>query len=105
MIDAHTGAIVARTAGKAVGAQTISIPADGLDPGSYQYTLHALKCGKPGTAESRYSRPFAVTLPAGADAGPTAPYTEQLGPTTKLPELPQARGPLPTLLPTVPAAS
>ena len=107
ILDAQTGEIVAGAEGKAVGRQTIAVPADGLDPGSYQYVLRALKCGKPGTAEARYSRPFPVTAPppdpsaepADPDA-PPPPVTPTLpGP----PRLPQALSPLPTLLPTVPA--
>jgi hypothetical protein len=96
VIDAQTGALVTGMAGKAVGAQTIALPADSLDPGRYQYVLRALKCGKPGTAEARYSRAF--TVPFGAQTEPPLP------PLPTLPLLPDAPSPLPTLLPTVPAA-
>lgn len=104
ILDAETGEVVAGTAGKAVGSQTITIPADGLDAGSYQYALRVLKCGKPGTVEARYSRPFAVTSPPpSASAGPADP--EPPPPSVPgLPHLPQAALPLPTLIPTVPAA-
>jgi hypothetical protein len=104
IVDAQTGEIVADAAGKAVGRQTVTVPADGLDAGSYQYALRVLKCGKPGTEEARYSRPFAVTTaPPDASAGPPpdAPPPDLPGP----PLLPAARSPLPTLLPTVPPAA
>jgi hypothetical protein len=97
VVDAQTGAVVAGVAGKAVGEQTLSLPADSLEPGNFQYVLRTLKSGKPGTAEARFSRAFLV--PPGAMSGPPT----VLLPT--LPLLPQARFPLPTLLPTVPAVS
>lgn len=102
ILDAQTGETVAGAAGKAVGLQTITIPTDGLDAGSYQYALRVLKCGKPGTEEARYSRPFAVT--PGIDTGPPADTPPTLSPIAP-PRLPQALSPLPTLVPTVPAAS
>jgi hypothetical protein len=95
VIDARTGAIVTDVTGKAVGTQTIALLADSLDPGSYQYVLRTLKCGKPGTAEARFSQAF--TIPIGAQTAPPLP------PPT-LPLLPAATLPLPTLLPIVPAA-
>jgi hypothetical protein len=95
VIDARTGAIVTDVTGKAVGTQTIAVPADSLDPGRYQYVLRALKCGKPGTAEARFSQAF--TVPIGAQTVPPIP------PPPTLPLLPEATLPLPTLLPTVPA--
>ena len=96
VVDAETGALVTGIAGKAVGEQTVAFPADSLEAGSYQYVLRALKCGKPGTGEARYSRAFAV--PLGTQTGtPTFPLP-------MLPLLPQAPFALPTLLPTVPAA-
>jgi hypothetical protein len=96
VIDARTGAVVASDAGKAVGAQTIAVPADTLDAGNYQYVLRALKCGKPGTAEARYSQSFA--FPLGVQGGASPPVFPLL------PVLPQASSPLPTLMPTVPPA-
>jgi hypothetical protein len=107
ILDAQTGEVVADSASKAVvGAQTISIPADGLDSGSYQYALRVLKCGKPGTAEARYSRPFQVTsVPPAASTGPADPDAPPPSPPLPgLPHLPPALSPLPTLQPTVPAA-
>jgi hypothetical protein len=89
VLDATTGDLVAQASGKAVGREALTIPADDLAPGSYQYALRVLKCGKPGTSESRYSQAFAVGGdPSVQPAGPEAP-----------PLL------LPTLLPTVPAAA
>jgi hypothetical protein len=87
VLDGTTGAIVTGASGKVSGEQHLTIPADGLDPGSYQYTLRVLKCGKPGTAEEWYSRPFSVPLGL------------------ELPPLPTVTPPLPTLLPTVPAGT
>jgi hypothetical protein len=86
---------VAGATGKAIGDQTVTIATDELGPGSYQYALRVLKCGKPGTAEERFSRAFSVPL------GGAAPPTGSDAP--NLPELPLAPWPLPTLLPTVPA--
>jgi transposase InsO family protein len=125
VIDAQTGEVVAAATGKAVAGLTVAIPADGAAPGSYQYVLHALKCGKPGTAEARYSRSF--TLAAAEPGGEPIPPdpTAQPDPTTppdpaasppppppppllllpERPRLPPARSPLPTLLPTVPATT
>jgi hypothetical protein len=85
VLEGQTGLVVTGATGKAVGDQRLAIPADGLDPGSYQYTLRVLKCGKPGTAEERYSRPFSVPLDL------------------ESPALPVVTPPLPTLLPTFPA--
>jgi hypothetical protein len=82
-----TGAVVTGATGKTVGDEHLSIPADNLAQGSYQYTLRVLKCGKPGTAEERYSRPFSV--PLGLEP----------------PALPVVTPPLPTLLPTFPAGT
>jgi hypothetical protein len=109
ILDAQTGETVAGAEGKAVGLQTVEVPADGLDPGNYQYALRVLKCGKPGTAEARYSRPFAIAAPPPvASTGPADPNAPPRAVTSSLPgapRLPQARSPLPTLQPTVPAAA
>jgi hypothetical protein len=95
VVDADTGAVATVVDGKTVGGTTLAIPADGLEAGRYQFVLRTLKCGKPGTTEALYSRAFSV--PLGTQAG-------ALPPLPNLPLLPQARAPLPTLLPTVPAA-
>jgi hypothetical protein len=97
VVDAQTGAVVSGIVGKTVGEQTIALPADSLEAGNYQYVLRALKCGKPGTAEARYSRSFSV--PPGTQSAPLT------FPLPLLPLLPQAPFALPTLLPTVPAAT
>jgi hypothetical protein len=97
VVDAQTGRVVAGTAGKAVGEETASLPADSLEQGSYQYVLRTLKSGKPGTAEARFSRAFSV--PLGALSGtPTVLLPA-------LPLLPLSPFTLPTLLATVPATS
>jgi hypothetical protein len=89
VLDASTGTAVASADSNAVGNQTITIPTAGLDAGSYQYALRVFKCGKPGTAETRFSRPFALE----SEEDPVAAPPELLG-----------RPSLPTLLPTVPDA-
>ena len=38
----------------------MKIPTDELRPGQYEYALRAFKCGKPGTAETRFSTAFAL---------------------------------------------
>jgi hypothetical protein len=96
IVDSRTGAVVTSIVGKAVGAQTVGLPADGLEGGRYQYVLRALKCGKPGTGEARFSRSFEVPLGTQTETPPTLPLP-------LLPLLPAAPFPLPTLLPTVPA--
>jgi len=102
VLDAETGEVVAEQTGKAVGSQLLAIPAAGLATGSYQYALRVLKCGKPGTAETRYSQAF--TLQTAAASGTETIEPSTLPPAATLPRLPPARSPLPTLLPTVPAA-
>jgi hypothetical protein len=96
VVDAQTGAVVTRVAGKAVGMQTVAFPTDSFAAGKYQYALRSLRCGKPGTGEARFSRAFAV--PLGTQTGPP------VLPLPTLPLLPEALFALPTLLPTVPAA-
>jgi hypothetical protein len=88
VLDATTGAADAAAAGKAVNQQTVTIPTEGLTDGSYQYALRVFKCGKPGTAETRYSRPFAL-LTGDPGAVPSELFGGGLS--------------LPTLLPTVPS--
>jgi hypothetical protein len=118
VVDARTGAVVAAAGGKAVGQATVSLPADGLDAGSYQYVFRTLKSGKPGTAEARFSRAFSLSLSAPTPTEPPVdPSTDPSGeppsqppdaPPPALPTLPLLPQPpfaLPTLLPTVPAAS
>jgi hypothetical protein len=60
ILDARTGDSVARATGKAVGPATVKIPAAQLPPGQYEYALRTFKCGKPGTAETRFSTAFAL---------------------------------------------
>jgi hypothetical protein len=78
VIDAATSEVVAATEGKAVGATTAAIPATELADGTYQYALRIFKSGKPGTAEMRFSRPFAYStetdpVPAPPDLVPPGP--------------------------------
>ena len=60
ILDATTGKPVASAGGKAVGLTTVKIPIAELVPGQYEYALRAFKCGKPGTAEMRFSTAFAL---------------------------------------------
>ena len=60
ILDATTGKPVASAGGKAVGLTTVKIPTGDLSPGQYEYALRAFKCGKPGTAEMRFSTAFAL---------------------------------------------
>jgi hypothetical protein len=88
LIDEASSDVAAATEGNAVGEETATLPTADLAAGTYQYALRIFKCGKPGTAEMRFSRPFAFStetdpVPAPPDLVPPAP-------------------PLPTLQPTVP---
>ena len=106
VVDARTGAVVAAAGGKVVGQATVSLSADGLEAGSYQYVLRTLKSGKPGTGEARFSRAFSLSLSAPTPADPpTQPPDVSPPALPTLPLLPQPPFALPTLLPTVPAAS
>ncbi|HET7128154.1 MAG TPA: hypothetical protein VFJ93_03665 [Gaiellaceae bacterium] len=60
VLDASTGEAVAAASGKAVGPATVRIPAAEIPAGQYAYALRTFKCGKPGTAETRFSTAFAV---------------------------------------------
>jgi hypothetical protein len=60
ILNAKTGAVMASVSGKAVGPATVKIPSAELPPGQYEYALRAFKCGKPGTAEARFSTAFAL---------------------------------------------
>jgi hypothetical protein len=80
VIDLQDGSVVAKQEGDANGEQTVSIPADGLAPGTYQYTLRAFAYGKPGTAVDRYSRPFTITAPPLAPLLPLLPSLPTLSP-------------------------
>ena len=60
ILDAVTGDPVASKSGKAVGLTTVKLPTADLPPGQYEYALRAFKCGKPGTAETRFSTAFAL---------------------------------------------
>jgi hypothetical protein len=94
VIDLQDGQVVAKADGDADGEQTVSIPAESLGPGSYQYALRAFTYGKPGTAVNRYSRPFTITPP-------TLPADE----TTTPPPPPQPLLPLLPSLPTLVATA
>jgi hypothetical protein len=83
VVRVETGSVALETTGTAaVGEQALTLPADELEPGTYQYAFRASAAGRPGTAVTRYSRPFTLGEPA-----------------------PEPNALLPTLEPTVPAAS
>lgn len=88
LIDLGNGRVASTVDGDGAGEQTVSIPDTGLGSGSYQYALRTFTLGRPGTAVTRYSRPFTI---------PAAPAGVQ---TTLLPLLSS----LPTLAPTAPLA-
>jgi hypothetical protein len=92
VLDVQTGEIAAEADGEAAGTQTVTIPADGLGPGTYQYLLRAYTAGKPGTAATRTSRPFTIP-PRPDETATTAAPTPPLLP---------LRPDLPTLDPLVP---
>jgi hypothetical protein len=70
VIDLADGKVAASLEGTGVGDQTVPIPTESLQPGSYEYALRAFAVGKPGTAVTRCSAPFAFTpLDAAGAAG------------------------------------
>jgi hypothetical protein len=79
VLDAATGESVAGSSGKAVGPATVKISAAGLAPGKYTYALRAFKCGKPGTAETRFSTAFSLDS-ADVKTGPPLPTLEPVVP-------------------------
>ena len=91
VIDATSSDVVAATEGKAVGEATATLATGGLTSGTYQYVLRIFKSGKPGTAEMRFSRPFAFSTATDPVAAPAGLVPLGL--------------PLPTLQPTVPLTS
>jgi hypothetical protein len=76
VVDAVTGEAAASTDGKAVGDATAAVPAADLPPGRYEYELRVYKCGKPGTAEARFSSAF----PLGDAASEPSPWLPTLQP-------------------------
>jgi hypothetical protein len=88
VIDAKSSDVAAATESKAVGETTATLATAGLASGTYQYVLRIFKSGKPGTAEMRFSRPFAFSTTT--DSVPAPLGLVQLAP------------PLPTLQPTLP---
>jgi hypothetical protein len=86
VVHVETGSVALTSSGTApVGTQKLTLSADELRPGTYQYAFRASAAGRPGTAVTRYSRPFTVPGPDAAE--------------------PQQLQVFPTLEPTVPAAS
>ncbi|HEU5362078.1 MAG TPA: hypothetical protein VFU56_01995 [Gaiellaceae bacterium] len=73
VLDVASGDVVARETGNAVGPATVKLPTSSVPPGEYQYALRVFKCGKPGTAETRFSTSFALgdATPAEARILPT----------------------------------
>jgi hypothetical protein len=88
VVRVETGSVALTSSGTAsAGTQTVTLPADELRPGTYQYAFRASAAGRPGTAVTRYSRPFTVGSP----------------PEPPLPPVPLRI--FPTLVPTAPAAA
>jgi hypothetical protein len=76
VIDATTSDVVGASEGKAVGDETATVATAGLASGTYQYVLRIFKSGKPGTAEMRFSRPFAFSTSADLVPAPAALVSE-----------------------------
>jgi hypothetical protein len=106
LIDLQDGQVVATADGNAAGAgeQTVSLPAESLGPGGYQYALRAFTYGKPGTAVTRFSRPFTIAAPP--PPPPPPPPTDETttpdAPAAAPPPPPQPHLPRLPLLPTLP---
>jgi len=97
IVSSTTGALALSASGTMeAGRQTATLPAAGLDPGTYQYAFRAVAAGRAGTALARFSRPFVVPAREGE---PEDPQTPSLVPPRVLSSLPL----LPSLLATVPA--
>jgi len=79
VLDATTGEAVAAASGKAVGLATVKISAAELPPGQYAYAFRTFKCGKPGTAETRFSEAFTLGS-SEARAAPSLPTLEPVVP-------------------------
>jgi hypothetical protein len=101
VVRVETGKVTLVAAGTgSVGAQTVSVDAAKLPPGTYQYSFRASAAGRPGTAVTRFSRPFTIAdhelAPSDGDdlEPPSAPAVGH----RTLPSLPT----LPTLIATVP---
>jgi hypothetical protein len=121
VVRVDSGSVAVTTTGAApAGDHAVDVSGDALAPGTYQYAFRASVAGKPGTAVTRYSRPFTlqrvVTQPPPTeptdppadppvddppvdDPPPPPPPTEDVPPL--LPLLPS----LPTLVPTRPATA
>jgi hypothetical protein len=97
IVNSTTGALALSSSGTtSSGPQTATLPAAGLDPGTYQYAFRAVAAGRAGTALARFSRPFVIPALEGE---PEDPQTPSLVPRRVLSSLPL----LPSLLATVPA--
>jgi hypothetical protein len=99
LIDLDDGQVAATADGESPGEQaTVSIPADAINPGTYQYVLRAYTAGRPGTAVTRYSEPFTIPPTDGGAAAQASGPLFAAAPQTLLPLLQS----LPTLAPIVP---
>src|SRR5215208_6730452 len=92
-VDSGSVAVTA-TGAAAAGDHGLDVASDDLEAGTYQYAFRASAIGRPGTAVTRYSRPFTIRreVPQPAPEEPTDP-----------PLLPLLAS-LPTLVATGPAA-
>lgn len=103
VVRVDTGTVAAETAGSSPAGEGSATLTGPLSPGAYQYAFRAYSAGRPGTAITRYSRPFEVAPPpeaAAAAAEPSPPPDADAAPPAPepVPPLP-APVPFPTLVP------
>ena len=115
VVRVESGSVAVTTSGAVpAGDHAVDVAADDLAAGTYQYAFRASAAGKPGTAVTRYSRPFTLRreVPQPAPEEPIDPPADP--PVDDPPPLPPAESAspllpllpwLPTLVPTSPATA
>src|SRR5215211_7761156 len=76
VVRVESGSVAVTTSGAVpAGDHAVDVAADDLVAGTYQYAFRASATGKPGTAVTRYSRPFTIRreVPQPAPGEPTDP--------------------------------
>ncbi len=103
IVRVDTGAVAAETAGSSAAGDGSATFTNTLSPESYQYAFRAYAAGHrhPGTAITRYSRPFEVAPPPDAASAEPAPPSPDSAPPSPDPASPPLASALfPTLIPT-----